>query len=103
MVLVMKTDRRHTCNTPVESCFGSLEQMFAFYGAMPTGVTVSENGRIFVCFPQWGDHPPYAVAEIRNGRLLPYPNFADNQPDLFVPDKGFISVQSVVADWNGNL
>lgn len=50
-----------------------------------------------------GRSSPYAVAEIWNGRLLPYPNFADNQPDLFVPDKGFISVQSVVADWNGNL
>lgn len=30
-----------------------IEQVATFEGAMPTGVTVAPNGRIFVNFPQW--------------------------------------------------
>lgn len=39
---------------PSERFFGKFEAVFLFYGAMPTGVTVSETGRIFICFPKWG-------------------------------------------------
>lgn len=31
---------------------------------MPTGVTVSHSGRIFVNFPQWGDDVTATVAEV---------------------------------------
>lgn len=48
----MAQDDRHL---PHEKSIGELEQVFAFSGAMPTGVTVSEDGRIFVCFPDAGD------------------------------------------------
>ena len=33
----------------------SLEPVATFDGPVPTGVTVSLTGRIFVCFPRWGD------------------------------------------------
>src|SRR4051794_22303887 len=33
---------------------GDLEQVAALQGSMPTGVTVSQEGRIFVNFPRWG-------------------------------------------------
>ena len=49
---------------PSEKYFGNLELVYAFYGAMPTGVTVSETGRIFICFPKWGDDVKFTVAEI---------------------------------------
>lgn len=74
---------------------GQAEQVFAFSGAMPTGVAVAESGRIFVNFPQWGDQAPFGVGEIRDGRLVAYPSMADN--------RGFSSVQSVVADGQGTL
>ena len=82
---------------PAERTVGANEQVFAFHGAMPTGVSVSEDGRIFVNFPQWGDQPPFAVGEIRDGQLRPYPDAASNRPDPHDPAKGFIGVQSVVA------
>jgi hypothetical protein len=41
---------------------------------MPTGVTVSTTGRIFVCFPRWGDDVHAAVAEVKKGEIAPYPD-----------------------------
>lgn len=37
-----------------EETIGDVEVVAVFDGAMPTGVTVTETGRIFVCFPRWG-------------------------------------------------
>jgi len=70
---------------------------------MPTGVTISENGRIFVNFPRWGDKVPFTVGELRASKVVPYPDLALNRADLQHPEKGFISVQSVVADGLGRL
>lgn len=80
----------------------NIERVAAFTGAMPTGVTVSETGRIFVNFPKWGDDVQYTVAELRDGKTYAYPDAAFNRdnPD---PAKGLISVQSVVADGQGRL
>lgn len=74
---------------------GKIERVAEFNGAMPTGVTVSETGRIFVNFPKWGDDVAYSVAELRGGKPVAYPDAALNR-DL-------ISVQSVVADGRGKL
>ncbi|MBH3404715.1 gluconolaconase [Pseudomonas glycinae] len=81
----------------------AIERVYAFNGAMPTGVTVTETGRIFVNFPRWGDDVPYTVAEISNGQLVPYPDLKTNVADPQNPAKGFISVQSVVADGKGRV
>ena len=81
----------------------AIERVYAFNGAMPTGVTVTETGRIFVNFPRWGDDVPYTVAEISNGQLVPYPDLKTNVADPRNPAKGFISVQSVVADGKGRV
>ncbi|CAM3209220.1 major royal jelly family protein [Pseudomonas floridensis] len=88
---------------PSDQPVGTIEQIFAFHDAMPTGVTVSENGRIFINFPRWGDKVPFTVGEIRDGKVVPYPDLALNQADTKHPEKGFISVQSVVADGLGHL
>ena len=87
---------------PEENYFGDLEQVFAFYGAMPTGITVTENKRIFVNFPDWGDKREYSVAEIINGKLKAYPDTETNRLDGNFASR-FISVQSVVADGCGTL
>ncbi len=45
---------------------------------MPTGVTVSQTGRIFVNFPRWGDDVPFTVAEIVKGKAVAFPDAAVN-------------------------
>ncbi len=91
-----------TSMLPMEKYFGKLELVYAFYGAMPTGVGVSETGRIFVCFPKWGDDVPFTVAEIAGNELQPYPDLETNLVTGNIT-KSFISVQSVVADGRGTL
>ncbi|MGE1154460.1 L-dopachrome tautomerase-related protein [Pseudomonas kitaguniensis] len=88
---------------PNDQPHGEIEQVFEFRDAMPTGVSISENGRIFVNFPRWGDEVPFTVGELRDGKVVPYPDSALNQFDPKHPEKGFISVQSVVADGSGHL
>jgi sugar lactone lactonase YvrE len=68
------------------------------WGAMPTGVTVSRHGRIFVNFPRWGDDVPFTVAELRGGKPVAYPDAEVNRQDAADLAGHFQSVQSVVAD-----
>ncbi len=76
----------------------SLEQVFAFEtGPMPTGVTVSHDGRIFVNFPRWGDDVPYTVGEIATARSWPIPMPPSTRPTS-KPGTSLLSVQSVVVD-----
>jgi sugar lactone lactonase YvrE len=77
---------------------GKIEPVFAFYDAMPTGVSVAADGRIFVNFPRWGDDVPFTVGEIRNGKVVPYPDAAINKFDPARPGETLGSVQSVVVD-----
>ncbi|WP_433945528.1 L-dopachrome tautomerase-related protein [Paenibacillus sp. SN-8-1] len=88
---------------PAAQYFGEIEPVFLFYGAMPTGVSVSETGRIFVCFPKWGDKVEFTVAEIVGGQLQPYPNLETNMESPWNITTSFISVQSIVADGRGTL
>ncbi len=75
-----------------------LEVVHTFSGQMPTGVTVSRSGRIFVNYPRWGDPVDFTVAEIRNGKEEPFPEADTNVPDMSKPGDHFLSVQSVVVD-----
>ncbi|MEK8127872.1 L-dopachrome tautomerase-related protein [Paenibacillus filicis] len=88
---------------PSEKYFGKFEAVFLFYGAMPTGVAVSETGRIFICFPKWGDDVKFTVAEIVHDTLQPYPSLDVNVVSPSNITTSLISVQSIVADGNGTL
>jgi sugar lactone lactonase YvrE len=90
---------------PSEEPMGMLEPVTYFNGAMPTGVTVSQKGRIFVNFPKWGDEVPFTVAEIKDGKAVAYPDEAMNQTidtDNLTADNDYaaslVSVQSVLVD-----
>lgn len=87
---------------PSEQTHGTIEQVFAFQGSMPTGVTVSQTGRIFVNYPRWGGPVPFTVAELKNGREVAYPeaeiNRFDPAADAARAAERFVSVQSVVID-----
>ncbi len=74
-----------------------------FYGPMPTGVTVSHTGRVFVNFPHWGDPVKFTVAEIVDGKAVAYPNAAVNTINKAHPADCIYSVQSVVVDPDDRL
>jgi len=77
---------------------GKIESVFEFSDAMPTGVSVAADGRIFVNFPRWGDDVPFTVGEIRNGKVVAYPDATINRFDPARPGETLGSVQSVVVD-----
>ena len=94
---------------PSEEQMGMLEPVAYFNGAMPTGVTVSQKGRIFVNFPKWGDEVPFTVAEVKDGKAVAYPDEAMNQTtddthEIAADNNdhyaaaSLVSVQSVVVD-----
>lgn len=73
-----------------------------------TGVTVSEDGRIFVNFPRWTEDSPVSVAEVKGGALVPYPDATWNawrnaRKDELPAPAHWVCVQSVVADGRGSL
>ncbi len=59
---------------------------------------MSQQGRIFVNFPKWGDDVEYSVAEIRNGQPVAYPNAELNRTNPDDLAAALVSVQSVVVD-----
>src|SRR5215213_825238 len=82
---------------------GSAELVHAFPDQMPTGVAVADDGRIFVCYPRWGDDVRFTVAELRDGQEVPYPDATINAFDEDDPSGTLVSVQSVVVDPAGRL
>ena len=73
-----------------------------------TGVTVSKDGRIFVNFPRWTEDTEVSVAELKDGKLVPFPDAAWNswrnaRKDEVTAKDHWVCVQSVVAGPNGNL
>jgi sugar lactone lactonase YvrE len=81
-----------------DAALGELEVVHLFEGAMPTGVSVSHSGRVFVCFPKWGDDVGFTVGELRDGEVVAYPSqeLNDNRSDTD-PER-LVSVQSIVVD-----
>jgi sugar lactone lactonase YvrE len=87
-----------TKELPADESVGALEPVAYFNDAMPTGVTVSQRGRIFVNFPKWGDEVSFTVGEIHDGETVAYPDETMNQTDPNDPSTALVSVQSVVVD-----
>jgi len=85
---------------PSEQPVDVLEPVAYFHDAMPTCVTVSRKGRIFVNFPKWGAEVSFTVAKIGvgEGKGVASPDEAINQTDLNDPAANLASVQSVVVD-----
>jgi sugar lactone lactonase YvrE len=76
-----------------------VEIVAEFHGPMPTGVTVSREGRVFVNFPRWGDEVEFTVAEVKDGKATAYPSQDLNTtPPASRQAEGLVSVQSVVVD-----
>ena len=71
-----------------------------------TGVAVSETGRLFVNFPRWSEDAPVSVGELKDGRVVPYPDDEWNRyrnAAPLSPGDHFVCVQAMTADGKGNL
>jgi sugar lactone lactonase YvrE len=75
---------------------GELEVAHEFRDQYPTGVAVARDGRIFACYPRWGDPVKFSVGLVQGTGEVPYPN-AELNSDNGNPDH-FYGVQSVVVD-----
>ncbi|KQQ90245.1 hypothetical protein ASF65_15445 [Aureimonas sp. Leaf324] len=86
---------------------GASVEKVADFPHQVTGVTVSEDGRIFVNFPRWTEDSPVSVAEVaKDGSIKPYPNedwnsWRNARKDELAAGDHFVCVQSVVADRRG--
>jgi sugar lactone lactonase YvrE len=80
-----------------------------FYGPpLPTGLTVSHGGRLFVSYPRWSQPANVTVGEVTKDGLIPFPDDATNafypsEPGKLDPKTHLVSVQSVVVDANDRL
>ena len=73
-----------------------------------TGITVARDGRMFVNFPRWSEDAPVSVAELKDGKPVPYPDadwnsWRNAKADAVDPKTHFVCVQSVVADGQDRL
>ena len=96
----MASGKNYTQNVPT---VGNIETVATFDGPMPTGVTVSQTGRIFVNFPRWGDRVEFTVAELKDGKPVAFPDAEINAYDAAKVAERLVSVQSVVVDPSDRL
>jgi sugar lactone lactonase YvrE len=93
-----------TVASPLGSWVASdYEVVASFDTLMQTGLTVTDEGRVFVSFPRWGDDVPYTVAEVVNGKPVPYPNREINEWSPETTAERLVSVQSVITDPAGHV
>lgn len=90
---------------PREKSIGNLEVVATFNGPLPTGVAVSNDGRVFVNFPRWGDEKVYSdfftVGEVKNGQTVPYPSAEMNKADPNRASQTLLAAQTIVVDPSG--
>ncbi|HEY0790750.1 MAG TPA: L-dopachrome tautomerase-related protein [Chthoniobacterales bacterium] len=75
----------------------TLEVVGEFPGQQVTGVAISREGRLFVNLPYWSEPHTVSVAEVKDGKLVPYPDEVWNQ-NSGDPGTRFVCVQSVYVD-----
>lgn len=64
-----------------------------------TGIAISKKDRVFVNFPRWSQETPVSVAEIIDGKTIPFPDLRWNSwTQNMAGNNQFICVQSIYAD-----
>lgn len=83
---------------------GSLQIVARFYGPGPSGIAVTPSGRVFVGFPRHADdHSGPTLGELRDGKIVPYPDAAWSLPSDAAPADRLISVHGMTTDSRGRL
>lgn len=96
-------------NAPLPATPDARLEEVARFDHQVTGVTVTEDDRVFVNFPRWTEDTDVSVAELLpDGRLRPYPDahwnaWRNAKKNALSPADRWVCVQSVVADGRGSL
>lgn len=81
-----------------------LELVHAFRRQMPVGVAVTGTQRVFVSYPRWEDPVAFTLAEIKNGREVPYPSGGALQKgNEHNPNANLVSLQGILVDARDRL
>ncbi|WP_019084593.1 L-dopachrome tautomerase-related protein [Komagataeibacter europaeus] len=82
---------------------GPFEIVARFDGPGPSGIAVT-HGRVFVGFPRHAvNHHGATLAELKDGKLYPYPDAAHSMPSDQVPANRLMSVHGMTTDARGRL
>jgi sugar lactone lactonase YvrE len=66
---------------------------------MPVGVAVTSTGRRFISYPRWEDPLSFTLAELKNGREVPYPASGAIQRGNTAGTKtNMVSLQGILVD-----
>jgi len=91
---------------PREKTVGTakLEVIHEFRKQMPVGIAVTSTGRRFVSYPRWEDPLTFTLAELKNGREVPYPTAGAIQNGAKSgPQKNMVSLQGLQVDAQDRL
>ncbi|WDS37029.1 L-dopachrome tautomerase-related protein [Pseudoxanthomonas sp.] len=89
---------------PAATPAGSLEVVARFNGPGPSGIAVTPQGRVFVGFPRHADnHAGVTLAELVDGKLVPFPSRAMSLPSQAPFAQWLVSVHGMTTDTRGNL
>lgn len=80
----------------------SLEQVAQFGDHMAIGMSVNSENRVFVSFPNYDGDGKYALAEVIDGNLRPYPDASWNSK-VARRSHHFVRVQDLYVDSQDNL
>ncbi|WP_244284810.1 major royal jelly family protein [Acetobacter persici] len=83
---------------------GSFEIVADFYGPGPSGVVVTDEGRIFVGFPRHAvNHKGATLGELVQGRVVPWPTAALSLPSSAAPADRLMSIHGMTMDTQGRI
>ena len=83
---------------------GSLQVVARFHFPDPSGIAVTSDGRIFVGFPRHADdHDGPTLGELRDGKIIPYPNSEMSMPSSLPMADRLISVHGMTTDTKDRL
>ncbi len=88
-------------NLPREKTAGTarLEVVHQFRRQMPVGIAVTSTGRRFVSYPRWEDPLAFTLAELKNGREVPYPSAgAIQRGNKSGTRSNMVSLQGILVD-----
>jgi sugar lactone lactonase YvrE len=83
---------------------GSVEVVARFSDPGPSGIVVMPDGRIFVGFPRHAqNHKDATLAELVDGKRVPFPSAAMSMPSNLPLAQRLISVHGMTSDSRGDL